>query len=104
MSRPWFQTDGNVHVPSVTAAEMRRVDQVATEKTGPQLLQVMEQAGRSLAELALELLEINGIDAAGAQVVVLSGGGGNGGGGICAARHLATRVGMSRSSSRTPTG
>ncbi len=66
-------------VPAVTADEMRAVDRVAVEETGPPLLSMMENAGRGLAERAL---------AAGGPAVVLAGGGGNGGGGLCAARHL----------------
>ncbi len=46
----------------------------------------MENAGRSLAALTLDLL---GTTWQQAQIVVLAGTGGNGGGGICAARHLA---------------
>lgn len=81
-----FVTDTGVEVPAVTATQMRALDRIAIEETGPELLQMMENAGRSLAELAVELL---GPSWQNALVVVLAGGGGNGGGGICAARHLA---------------
>lgn len=70
-------------VPAVTAEQMLELDRIATEEFGLTLLQMMENAGRNLAELSLEML--NG---AKASVVVLAGGGGNGGGGLCAARHL----------------
>lgn len=73
----------------MSVAEMREIDRIAAQETGPGLLQMMENAGRSLAELTLSLLES---EAAGATVVVLAGTGGNGGGGICGARHLASRV------------
>ncbi len=49
-----------------------------------ELVQMMENAGRSLAELAIGLLGPR-------TVTVLAGPGGNGGGGLVAARHLANR-------------
>lgn len=81
-----FLTDGGIEVPAVTAEEMREVDRIALEETGPNLYQMMENAGRSFALLAIEVL---GKGWEKARVVVLAGSGGNGGGGICAARHLA---------------
>jgi NAD(P)H-hydrate epimerase len=81
-------TDEEVLVPSVTAAEMREIDRIAIEETGPNLYQMMENAGRNLAALALAEA---GVDWRKAMYVVLAGTGGNGGGGICAARHLADR-------------
>ncbi|MEO8682124.1 MAG: NAD(P)H-hydrate epimerase [Vicinamibacterales bacterium] len=83
-----FLTDHGIMVPAVTADQMREVDRVAIEETGPNLFQMMENAGRNLASHALELLGDRWREA---RVVVLAGGGGNGGGGICAARHLANR-------------
>lgn len=83
-----FKTDKELEVPSVTTDQMREVDRIAIEETGPNLYQMMENAGRNLAELALFKL---GTNWKGAGVVVLAGPGGNGGGGICAARHLANR-------------
>jgi NAD(P)H-hydrate epimerase len=83
-----FFTDTEIEVPAVTAEQMREVDRIAMEETGPNLFQMMENAGRNLALLALEVLG-QGWDKAG--IMVLAGGGGNGGGGICAARHLANR-------------
>ena len=83
----WF-TDTGCPVPSVTADQMRELDRIAVEDTGPLLLQMMENAGRNLALLALEQLGAQWRDR---MVVVLAGTGGNGGGGICAARHLANR-------------
>jgi len=83
-----FYTDDQIPVPSVTADQMREVDRIAVEETGPVLFQMMENAGRNLALVALAHL---GPDWRDRQVVVLAGTGGNGGGGICAARHLANR-------------
>lgn len=88
MSGASFVTTDGVDVPSVTAELMREIDRIAIEETGPNLFQMMENAGRNLALQAIDLL---GEDWRGARVVVLAGGGGNGGGGICAARHLANR-------------
>jgi NAD(P)H-hydrate epimerase len=83
-----FVTAYGVEVPAVDAAQMREVDRIAMEETGPNLFQMMENAGRNLARLAMDLL---GDGWRHAKVLVLSGSGGNGGGGICAARHLANR-------------
>ncbi len=83
-----FFTDTGIEVPAVTTDQMREVDRIAIEETGPNLFQMMENAGRNLALLAMETL---GQDWPQAKIVVLAGSGGNGGGGICAARHLANR-------------
>ncbi len=87
-SRPEFWTVDGRSVPAVTVEEMREIDRVAVEETGPSLLQMMEHAGLELARAALDML---GERWAESRVVVLAGSGGNGGGGLCAARHLATR-------------
>jgi NAD(P)H-hydrate epimerase len=83
-----FFTRSGIRVPPVTAEEMREVDRIAMEETGPNLYQMMENAGRSLALMAIEPLGKNWQKA---RIAVLTGSGGNGGGGICAARHLANR-------------
>ncbi|MBI3671041.1 MAG: NAD(P)H-hydrate epimerase [Acidobacteria bacterium] len=83
-----FFSETGIAVPAVTAKQMREVDRIAMEETGPNLYQMMENAGRDLALLVIELL---GRDWQSASVVVLAGAGGNGGGGICAARHLANQ-------------
>jgi NAD(P)H-hydrate epimerase len=88
LSKAHFFTDNGRPVATVTAQEMREVDRIATEETGPNIFQMMENAGRNLALLAIQLL---GKDWQKAQIIVLAGAGGNGGGGICAARHLANR-------------
>jgi NAD(P)H-hydrate epimerase len=71
-------------MPWITVAQMRDVDRVAIE-LGLTLPRMMENAGASLARLALTLL---GGDARGRRVAVLAGRGGNGGGGLVAARRL----------------
>ncbi len=83
-----FTTPAGLIVPAITTAQMREVDRIAIEELGPNLFQMMENAGRNLALLAIDQL---GSGWPGARVVVLAGSGGNGGGGICAARHLANR-------------
>ncbi len=83
-----FCTDTGIEVPAVTAPQMREIDRICLEETGPNLYQMMENAGRNLAQLALEKV---GADWRAAEFLVLAGTGGNGGGGICAARHLANR-------------
>lgn len=71
-------------LPAVTTDQMREVDRVMVEDLGIELLQMMENAGRNLALLAVERYSPS-------SVTVLAGSGGNGGGGLAAARHLANR-------------
>ena len=85
---PVFITDSGIEVPSVTETQMREVDRIAVEETGPNLYQMMENAGRNLALRAIDML---GDNWSSSSIVVLAGTGGNGGGGICAGRHLANR-------------
>lgn len=80
-------------VPTVTAAQMAEVDRSAIEGFGVTLLQMMEQAGLHLAEVAR--IELGG-DLSGRRFVVVVGPGNNGGGGLVAARHIANRGGAVR--------
>lgn len=73
-------------VPLLSASEMRQLQGLAQEDYGIDILQIMENAGRSAAELALAML---GGRARGQRVVILAGGGNKGGAGLCAARMLA---------------
>jgi len=73
------------NIPAVTHAQMVKVDRLMIEEYGITLMQMMENAGRSLAELTSELL---GGVVKGKRITVLCGGGNNGGGGMAAARHL----------------
>lgn len=77
------RVDGS-QVPWLSVAQMVEADRLAVEEFGIELLQMMEHAGSSLAELTHRL-------APPGPVVVLAGAGNNGGGGLCAARHLADR-------------
>src|SRR5260370_7066138 len=72
-------------VTLVSVDQMREVDRLMTEEAGVSLLQMMENAGRSLATHARGMV---GGDARGRKVVVLAGRGGNGGGGLAAPRRL----------------
>lgn len=71
---------------AVTAAQMRRVDELAVEKYHLKLIQMMENAGRNLAHLALRVFL--GDLGREPRIAVLAGPGGNGGGGMVAARRL----------------
>ena len=69
-------------LPALTRAQMIEVDRIMTDELGIALLQMMENAGRNLARLALDRYRPQ-------RITVLAGSGGNGGGGMVAARHLA---------------
>ncbi|MDR7452793.1 MAG: NAD(P)H-hydrate epimerase, partial [Armatimonadota bacterium] len=69
---------------AVTSAQIAELDRRATEEYGIAVPQLMEAAGRWVAQAARELLG----DGRG-RVVVLAGKGNNGGDGLVAARHLA---------------
>lgn len=67
----------------LTADEMRRADQVTTDRFGISSLELMEYAGHAVARFVLrELPQCR-------RIVVLCGNGNNGGDGFVAARHLA---------------
>ena len=80
------------NIPTVTRAQMMEVDRLMTEEYGITLLQMMENAGRDLAQLARDMV---GADMQNKRIAVLCGGGNNGGGGMAAARHLANWGGRS---------
>ena len=83
-----FLTSSGLEVPAVTADQMREIDRIAMEETGPNLFQMMENGGRCLALITIGTLLEKWKKA---NIIVMAGAGGNGGGGICAARHLANR-------------
>jgi len=83
-----YRTENGIVVPTVTMEQMIEIDRIAMEETGPNLFQMMENAGRNLAELTIKSL---GKSWNKSEILILAGTGGNGGGGICAARHLANR-------------
>lgn len=73
-------------IPSVTGPQMREIQRVAQEDYGYDILQMTENAGRSVAVLALAMLGGKGKRQG---IVVLFGGGNKGAVGLCAARNLA---------------
>ncbi len=77
-----------VEAPWVTAEQMAEVDRAMVEDYGIGLIQMMELAGRHLADLAR--VRFLGGEAPGRSVLVLAGPGGNGGGALVAARRLAS--------------
>lgn len=73
-------------LPFISAEQMRVVDELIIDDFGVGLLQMMENAGRNLADLAVKrFLNDHPL---GKRVIVLAGPGGNGGGGLAAAQHL----------------
>ena len=80
-----FQTENGLVIPAVTAEQMREIDFIAMEDLSLGILQMMENAGRNLAQNVMDML---GADepGRGSEIAVLAGAGGNGGGGICCAR------------------
>jgi len=69
---------------ALTAAEMREVDRLTTERHGIPGLQLMENAGKHIADAVRLCLDGN----ANKRVAILCGKGNNGGDGLVAARHL----------------
>jgi NAD(P)H-hydrate epimerase len=74
-----------MEIPAITTEQMREVDRLAMTIYGISLLQMMENAGRNLAELARQLLDGSLLEK---RVLIAVGKGNNGGGGMAAARHL----------------
>jgi len=82
--------------PALSTAQMQEVDRVMIEDLDISLIQMMENAGRDLALLAVRRFRPR-------RVTVLAGPGGNGGGGLAAARHLLNRGADVRVSLSRPT-
>jgi NAD(P)H-hydrate epimerase len=72
-------------IPVLSTEQMVEVDRLMIEEYQIGLVQMMENAGRNLAELARRML---GGQVGGRRIAVLGGAGNNGGGGLAAARHL----------------
>jgi NAD(P)H-hydrate epimerase len=77
-----------MNIPVLTVEQMIEVDRLMIEEYGIELIQMMENAGRNLAELTGWILAAS---LSGRSVCVLCGRGNNGGGGMVAARHLHNR-------------
>jgi len=76
---------------ALTAAEMREVDRLTTERFGISGTQLMENAGRSVAEFVLHHTSLQ-FQSPVRSVVVLCGKGNNGGDGFVAARYLRQEI------------
>lgn len=74
-------------IPHITTEQMIEVDRLMVEEYGILLIQMMENAGRHLANLART--RFLGGDPVGKKVLILAGSGGNGGGAMACARNLA---------------
>jgi NAD(P)H-hydrate epimerase len=83
VKRIYLQTDNGINIPAVTKDEMRESNQIAVEEHRFGILQMMENAGRTLAKLAMQQLNNHRC-----RINILAGSGGNGGGGLCCTRHL----------------
>src|SRR5215470_12839693 len=75
------------NMKALTAAEMREVDRLTTERFAISQSQLMENAGKVVAEALVHQIGVLG-PAPVRQIVVLCGKGNNGGDGLVAARHL----------------
>jgi NAD(P)H-hydrate epimerase len=69
----------------LTRAQVREVDRLSTEEFHIPGIVLMENAARSIVDIALQMLPAKG------NVVIVCGGGNNGGDGFAAARHLHNR-------------
>ncbi len=76
-----------MNIPALTTGQMVEVDRLMIETYHILLIQMMENAGRDLAEQARRMLG----SVTNRRIVVLCGAGNNGGGGMVAARHLRNR-------------
>jgi hydroxyethylthiazole kinase-like uncharacterized protein yjeF len=76
---------------ALTAAEMREVDRLTTERFGISGTQLMENAGKSVADFVLHQIPLR-FQSPVRSVVVLCGKGNNGGDGFVAARYLRQEI------------
>ena len=74
-----------VHIPAITTSQMMEVDRLMVDSYHIALSQMMENAGRDLAEMARRTLHGQVREH---PITILCGPGNNGGGGMVAARHL----------------
>ncbi|KAJ3414746.1 enhancer of mRNA decapping [Chytridiales sp. JEL 0842] len=92
--RPVFLTGTGLQVPSVLPIEMEEVERLASAETGPNEEQMIENGGRGVAMMVLQVLGGSrrikpGNHNSAPTVVVMAGNNKTGAYGLCAARHLA---------------
>lgn len=75
-------------LPVVSAQAMRALDQAATERFGLAVMDLMENAGRAVAEALEQAVKEAGRPIAGSKIVICCGRGANGGDGLVLARYL----------------
>lgn len=80
-----------IKIPSISTEQMRKVDDLMINKYGIELIQMMENAGANLAELAINLMGKDFKILNSKNVIIACGLGNNGGGGMVTARHLSNR-------------
>ena len=81
----------NLHPAAITTDQMREVDRLMIEEYKISVEQMMENAGRNLADLAMRMLEGQESSGSGYDAVIACGTGNNGGGGMVGARFLHNR-------------
>ncbi len=73
---------------AITTDQMREVDRLKIEEFAISLPQMMENAGRHLADLAWRMVKAEAGQPAEPKIIIVCGMGNNGGGGLVAARYL----------------
>lgn len=68
-----FRTPTGLLVPAITTEQMREVDRVAINEVGPNLYQMMENAGRNLASLCVKALRAEALGDAWTQAPIAVG-------------------------------
>ncbi|MCF6270370.1 MAG: hypothetical protein L3J41_11705 [Melioribacteraceae bacterium] len=53
----YFTSENEIEIPAITTEQMIEIDRIAIEETGPNLYQMMENAGRNLALTIIDLIE-----------------------------------------------
>ncbi|MBC8323639.1 MAG: NAD(P)H-hydrate epimerase [Candidatus Marinimicrobia bacterium] len=81
----------DIFLPAITVEQMREVDRLMVEEYHITLPQMMEHAGRNLADFSLEWLKKRNSNKTQFNIVVACGTGNNGGGGMVTARFLVNK-------------
>ncbi len=81
----------DITLPAITVEQMREVDRLMVEEYQITLPQMMEHAGKNLADFSLQWLKKRNNNKTQFKIVVACGTGNNGGGGMVAARFLVNK-------------